>query len=919
MLKFAQGFKMIRKLAALALLALAGAQAAHANEPSFSCVAARAWEERAICADANLAALDVDLDRAFRTARTARPDEADALIREQRTWLAARARTCRPADANQNARANACLAERTQARIAELIRWREGKAPAISLQHKLNRGAAEGDAGEAALAAGESAPELAVAALLALARGDQAEATRRIAAAEARAPGRAVDSIEQWARASNLDDAAAQFRRALAVLRRDDMARDPEAFDSYRPGSRRFSFFIGSDAPVYLNYSYYAERVIDNELKLPCRILERLPDAAMAAFAETPAEPVATIIGIAFDCPRNPVAALPEGRAFMAALAAQPQGLNRQCRSGFHTFGDIANPVLGIAASVAPQAVLRRLGGLAPASEPSRIWPDNPAPLARAWRNLTHAMTAEYLRRGGVSQSDARRLADAVLAEIAGLDCAPPPPNAPPPARQKSPAEELEDWLVTILKRAATDMDGAVAELRGMDQPSAKANLAVLLYLNKLRKFPVERDDGAPEWETMWGTNAREYPSNEVNALDNEIRTLARAARNSRYVGRPDEQKLSAERVDTSYLGGLTEGFIDMIPRYLPCDLVRAVPDLLELTEPVHLDRVHSQARWPDCDLRRDFPVPASVSAYAELAMVPSGGETRGIGRSELWMHVFPNLIEACCSPEITRDIVENWRPYEAWSYMNLSNRRLFERLASTYLRARTDLSKHYQNKFGMAPDVATTKATMALRRFADEGGWLQYRHPDRNHPRHLIMAGASLAEISAAMARIETVTALPELRFGTGQTLTDILKTDSYIGPPDPLLHVAAGRPDVVRLLLTKRADPREMNAIKKTAAMGAAQANDAESLRAVLAAGTPIHAVTSAETLRHDARSALHYAASGGLAGIRFLLAAGADPQQPDSKGMRPIHYLLGEGPAGPNRVLSAAEFRVAVDLLR
>ena len=59
------------------------------------------------------------------------------------------------------------------------------------------------------------------------------------------------------------------------------------------------------------------------------------------------------------------------------------------------------------------------------------------------------------------------------------------------------------------------------------------------------------------------------------------------------------------------------------------------------------------------------------------------------------------------------------------------------------------------------------------------------------------------------------------------------------------------------------------------------------------------------------HDARSPLMYAAaSGSLAMIRLLLDAGADPFQADSKGARPIDYLLGYGPTGANSRLTEEE---------
>jgi len=104
----------------------------------------------------------------------------------------------------------------------------------------------------------------------------------------------------------------------------------------------------------------------------------------------------------------------------------------------------------------------------------------------------------------------------------------------------------------------------------------------------------------------------------------------------------------------------------------------------------------------------------------------------------------------------------------------------------------------------------------------------------------------------------------------------------------------------------------------IGKTPLMVAAQHDLVESARLLLAHKAGVNTTTfvktdgySVEGLAHDARSPLMYAAaSGSLAMIRLLLDAGADPFQADSKGARPIDYLLGYGPTGANSRLTEEE---------
>ena len=77
----------------LALLVPAPAAAQAAAGPSFDCARAQSWDERMICGDRDLSALDRRVADAFRRAVEAKPGERDRLQAEQRAWLRER-RTC---------------------------------------------------------------------------------------------------------------------------------------------------------------------------------------------------------------------------------------------------------------------------------------------------------------------------------------------------------------------------------------------------------------------------------------------------------------------------------------------------------------------------------------------------------------------------------------------------------------------------------------------------------------------------------------------------------------------------------------------------------------------------------------------------------------------------------------------------------
>lgn len=105
---------MMRHLLLAAFLALPGLAAA---QPSFDCARARAWDERAICAQADLSELDRRIAAAWRTlTERAQAEERARLQGEQRAWLAER-RACEGPVARE---AQSCLRRMLRARARDL-------------------------------------------------------------------------------------------------------------------------------------------------------------------------------------------------------------------------------------------------------------------------------------------------------------------------------------------------------------------------------------------------------------------------------------------------------------------------------------------------------------------------------------------------------------------------------------------------------------------------------------------------------------------------------------------------------------------------------------------------------------------------------------------------------------------------------
>ena len=112
-----------RAMTRLLLLALTLLPLPALAQPSFDCARARAWDERQICAQADLSELDRRIAAAWRGAtERANPEQRARLQAEQRAWLTER-RACEGPNARE---AQSCLRRVLRARARDLEAMAQG-------------------------------------------------------------------------------------------------------------------------------------------------------------------------------------------------------------------------------------------------------------------------------------------------------------------------------------------------------------------------------------------------------------------------------------------------------------------------------------------------------------------------------------------------------------------------------------------------------------------------------------------------------------------------------------------------------------------------------------------------------------------------------------------------------------------------
>ena len=357
---------------------------------------------------------------------------------------------------------------------------------------------------------------------------------------------------------------------------------------------------------------------------------------------------------------------------------------------------------------------------------------------------------------------------------------------------------------------------------------------------------------------------------------------------------------------------------------FVPCEMVRKYEALLRIEEPYDLG---SGRKTPETNCKRWFQeLPGSLHSYLDklsklLARIEGGYSgfyssfTSRLKYADLRAKqdaaaVRPEVLLGSargskeCSgvsktPAAYTNCLENCRrPLEKWAYVGLWNWGKFQALQPDYEEAHADLKRHYIERFSFTPTDAAEAATKALRLFSVEVRWIGMGCPVGSL-RHAILTDLPVEEIEQGLDSGRF--SVDEWDGGQKFPGEDRNNIEYALGgslAPEPLLHIAVLRADVLRLLLDRGLDvDQESEWLKKTPLMTAAQHDLEESIAVLLAAGADVNAQTTEHSLTFASRTPLMYAAANASLGvIKRLVAAGADITAKDSRGNQAVDYLDG-----------------------
>ncbi|HRI62905.1 MAG TPA: ankyrin repeat domain-containing protein [Polyangium sp.] len=366
----------------------------------------------------------------------------------------------------------------------------------------------------------------------------------------------------------------------------------------------------------------------------------------------------------------------------------------------------------------------------------------------------------------------------------------------------------------------------------------------------------------------------------------------------------------------------------------IPCAILMARPKLLEATEPLFGGNRDNFLPRAGCSWGRGgvkgFPnqeltVWRNATEEADGYFLENFSGTMRFGLASN-MNLEEETLRTNPQKLLQEEAPKMQWPYETWSYMTPEGRTIYKKLLGLAEPLQSKLFAHYKAR-RIAEKDAERIAHAALFQ-AVWGADCGKAAPGRTL-RKLVVDGAPESEIRAFVAAKEYE---DEKRLEPFRACAKLTGTD-------PLIHLAVLAPHLLPVLwelfpkpmerakdLDVEVDPNMPNLFGKTPLMVAAQQNQLQAAKLLLDHGAAIDRTTFKKVppseepeLAHDARTALMYAAArGSFDMIRLLLDRGADKYAADTKGRRPVHYLLGLGPVAANPKLSAAEVSEAVKLL-
>lgn len=458
-----------------------------------------------------------------------------------------------------------------------------------------------------------------------------------------------------------------------------------------------------------------------------------------------------------------------------------------------------------------------------------------------------------------------------------------------PPAEAAAPAPQCRSsscWLDAFTRRRIADLLVLAPAFSGRGAPSANeiASARVLFALMTPRDLALITNDANRE---------------RLSALSCDY-----------FAQAPD----AAQRLFAPYFDGGRDRTLPLCPRRAG----DAVPALAALTAALR------EAYSPSCNHSLDA-VLMRQQHLAELAAINAAPPPA----------TQPSLPQADLG--YTPDL-------DHYAQQGLWQQRLVARIRRAESASRLPLQQYYRRRHGLAGADAAALADYHLSQLikkytghvgrastghyasacygrADLDAWLATGTlPQRRCPGHE-NAAADARRLRGFLLTLAIVDGYP------AAAVQGLLAAGAELEPPqfppgETALMRAAGRSDVIALLLAAGADANRGNGFGKTALMHAVAEDDAEGVRTLLAAGADVNAATrpladlqlECYALRAGRRSVLMYAAwQASPPVLQLLLQAGADPLARDDQGETALAYL------GRNTRATAAQRERMRQLLR